>query len=247
MHLGCFGSNGKWGLAVLALALVATSCTTPAEHRKLERRVVDLQRSGAVGAAGGRLADQGAQLDQLEAGIQALQGRVEVLEHRVDTALEEARAARLAAQAGEGSPSRPTQETESQGEEPVPVSAEIVEYRTAYAKWRAGDGPGCVEHFQKFVKTYPTSDHADDATYWMGDCYFKQGNFSAAVLRFDDVARQYPGGNKAPDALYRQGEALLRMGHGEAASQAFQKVLRDYPDSARVPEAKRQLKLLGAG
>ena len=195
MHLGGFGSNGKWGLAVLALALVATSCTTTAEHRKLERRVVGLQRSGAVGAA----------------------------------------------------PSRPTQETESQGEEPVPVSAEIVEYRTAYAKWRAGDGPGCVEHFQKFVKTYPTSDHADDATYWMGDCYFKQGNFAAAVLRFDDVARQYPGGNKAPDALYRQGEALLRMGHGEAASQAFQKVLRDYPDSARVPEAKRQLELLGSG
>ena len=35
MHLGGFGSNGKWGLAVLALALVATSCTTTAEHRKL--------------------------------------------------------------------------------------------------------------------------------------------------------------------------------------------------------------------
>ena len=49
-------------------------------------------------------------------------------------------------------------------------------------------------------------------TYWIADCYFKQGNFSAAVLRFDDVARQYPTGDKAADALYRQGEALLRHG-----------------------------------
>ncbi|MFP8877235.1 MAG: tol-pal system protein YbgF [Myxococcota bacterium] len=247
MHLGGFGRNGKWGLAVLALSLVATSCTTTAEHRKLERRVIDLQRSGGAGSAGSRLADQGVQLDKLEAGIQSLQGRLEVLEHRFDTALEEARAARLAVQAGEGSSQALTGQAASQGDEAAPISAEILEYRTAYAKWRAGDAPDCVEHFQKFVKTYPTSDHADDATYWMGDCYFKQGNFSAAVLRFDDVARQYPGGNKAPDALYRQGEALLRMGHGEAASQAFQKVLRDYPDSARVPEAERQLELLGAG
>jgi len=232
----------------LPLVMAVAACTTTAEHRKLERRVMELQRSGGVGgAAGSRLAELGTQLDKLEARLASLQGRLEVVEHQVGEALEESKAARLAAQAGGGAPEASAEGEASQAAPPAPVSAEIVEYRTAYAKWRAGDGPACVEHFQKFVKTYPTSDHADDATYWMGDCYFKQGNFSAAVLRFDDVARQYPGGNKAPDALYRQGEALLRMGHGEAASQAFQKVLRDYPDSARVPEAKRQLELLGSG
>ena len=88
---------------------------------------------------------------------------------------------------------------------------------------------------------------ADGATYWLADCYFKQGNFSAAVLRFDDVARNFPSGDKAPDALYRQGEALLRMGHGTAAGNAFEKVIRDYPNSARAPEAKRQLQMLGKG
>ena len=244
-----FVRRGSRVVAALALPLVlaATACTTTAEHRKLERRVIDLQRSDGKGGAGGRLAEQGAQLDQLEARLAGLQGRLEVVEHRVSEALEEAKAARLAAQAGGGSPEASVPGATSPVAAEAPISAEIVEYRTAYAKWRAGDGPACVEHFQKFVKTYPTSDHADDATYWMGDCYFKQGNFSAAVLRFDDVARQYPGGNKAPDALYRQGEALLRMGHGEAASHAFQKVLRDYPDSARAPEARRQLELLGSG
>ena len=97
------------------------------------------------------------------------------------------------------------------------------------------------------MQNHPSSEYADDATYWLADCYFKQGNYSAAVLRFDDVARQYPGGNKAADALYRQGEALLRMGHGKAAGNAFEKVLQDYPDSARAPEAKKQLDLLGSG
>ena len=126
-------------------------------------------------------------------------------------------------------------------------SEEVLAYREAHAAWRAGDSEACIDRFAEFLQNYPSSEYADDATYWLADCYFKQGNFSAAVLRFDDVARQYPSGNKAADALYRQGEALLRMGHGKAAGNAFEKVLQDYPDSARAPEAKKQLDLLGSG
>jgi tol-pal system protein YbgF len=119
-------------------------------------------------------------------------------------------------------------------------------YRTAHTKWRENDNAGCVDLFVKFLQTYPASEYADDATYWLADCYFKQGNLPTAVLRFDDLVRQYPQSDKAPDALYRQGEALLRMGHGTAAGNAFEKVVRNYPNSSRAPEAKRQLQLLGS-
>jgi tol-pal system protein YbgF len=99
------------------------------------------------------------------------------------------------------------------------------------------------------LQTYPDSAYADDAAYWMADCYFKRGDFKTAVLRFDDVVARYPTGNKAADALYRQGEALLRLGpgFGKAAGKAFERVLTEYPDSARAPEAKRQLDLLKSG
>ena len=97
------------------------------------------------------------------------------------------------------------------------------------------------------MQTYPASAYADDATYWMADCYFKNGDYKTAVLRFDGVVTGYPTGNKAADALYRQGEALLRLGHGKAAGRAFERVIKEYPDSARAPEAKKQLDLLGAG
>ncbi len=115
--------------------------------------------------------------------------------------------------------------------------------------WRNGDPGTCIDQFRNFLQTYPNSAYADDAAYWMADCYFKDGDYKTAVLRFDDVAARYPTGNKAADALYRQGEALLRLGprFGKAAGKAFERVLREYPDSARAPEAKRQLDLLGSG
>jgi len=232
--------------ALLGIGLALTACVTPAEHRKLERRVIDMERGGKGGSPDrSRVAELGAQLDSMQASLDVLAGRVEVAEHRAQQAMEEARAARAAAHGAALSSEPAPEATPEQGG--GPVSAEVREYRAAYAEWRGGNSEACIDQFKKFLQTYPSSDYADDATYWLADCYFKQGNYSAAVLRFDDVARQYPGGNKAADALYRQGEALLRMGHGKAAGNAFEKVLREYPDSARAPEAKRQLDLLGSG
>jgi tol-pal system protein YbgF len=249
-----FGARGAGCVVALAAALACAACVTPAEFRKVQKRVTDLERAGGSSADGERtrVADLGTQLDDMRRSIQELQGRLDVAEHRAQEALDEAHAARSAAAGSGGAAPAGAAAGAAAGAgvaatTPTELSQEAKDYRDAYAEWRAENAQGCIDRFTKFLQTYPASEHADDATYWLADCYFKQGNFSAAVLRFDDVARQYPKGNKAADALYRQGEALLRMGHAKAAGNAFEKVLRDYPDSARAPEAKRQLDLLKTG
>jgi tol-pal system protein YbgF len=125
----------------------------------------------------------------------------------------------------------------------------IEAYRSAYAAWRNDDTQSCIDQFRQFLQTNASSPFADDAAFWMADCYFKQGDYKTAILRFDDVVSRYPTGNKAADALYRQGEALLRLGPGytKAAGKAFERVLREYPDSDRAIEARRQLEILGTG
>lgn len=123
----------------------------------------------------------------------------------------------------------------------------IEAYRSAYAAWRNDDTQACIDQFRQFLQTNASSPFADDASFWMADCYFKQGDYKTAILRFDDVVSRYPTGNKAADALYRQGEALLRLGPGytKAAGKAFERVLREYPESDRAIEARRQLEILG--
>lgn len=125
----------------------------------------------------------------------------------------------------------------------------IEAYRSAYAAWRNDDTRACIDQFRQFLQTNASSPFADDASYWMADCYFKQGDYKTAILRFDDVVSRYPSGNKAADALYRQGEALLRLGPGytKAAGKAFERVLKEYPESDRAIEARRQLEILGTG
>lgn len=243
------------GAALVLLPWLA-GCVTTAQFRKLEYEVNKLRRSAGAGGGGTQLADLAAEIDGLRDTIAQLEGRLEVSEHQSQKALEEARAARLDA-AGSGSPgvndvpmggTAPNAAPGEVGSAPQSASVELRAYQEAYNTWRVDDHMACIDRFRDFLQTYPASDYADDAAYWMADCYFKQGDYQTAILRFDDVTNRYPTSEKAPEALYRQGEALLRWGpeYGFAARKAFERVINEYPNSPRAEEAERQLDLIGS-
>ncbi len=257
------------GVAIL-LAAAQPGCTTVAEHRKLEERVIDMDRAMRRTGLREQVADYVAEIDSLRDEIRALEGRMEVAEQMASEARLDARKARselaqvrVQWQGGDGSPpgtvapgSIPDDlSSGGPGGDRAPaadsteLSEEIRAYRAAHAAWRENETAVCIDRFRKFLQTYPASPYADDAAYWMADCHYKQADYKNAVLRFDDVVRNYPTGNKAPDALYRQGESLLKLGPGfrEAAKRAFERVIKEYPDSARALEARRQLEASSAG
>ena len=243
--------RGALGLAlVLGLLPALAGCASIAEFRKLEYEVARLKSRGlpASGDApsGGRVADLGAELEQVRTQLAELQGRVEVAEHQAASALQEAEAARRDAAGGGGAAPGPALPPDAPAGD-ASASEELAGYRAAYDAWRADDHQACIDRFGQFLQTHASSEYADDAAYWLADCYFKQGDLRNAVLRFDDVVRTYPKSDKAAEALYRQGEALLRLNHSKAAETAFQRVVQEYPDSARAREAQRQLELMGAG
>ena len=241
--------------ALLLGAVAATGCVSVAEFRKLEKEVRVLQREGGSAVddpgARARLAELASENARLEAEIQRLEGRIDVVEHRADEALAraeaagESAAADVSAWADAGEASAEELDASPGGGDPT---SEIAAYRAGYEAARGADADVCIERFRDFLQTYPASSLADDAAYWMADCYFRKGEFKTAVLRFDDVVEVYPQGNKAADALYRQGEALLRLGprYASAAGKAFERVIEEYPESARVAEAREQLEVLGS-
>ncbi len=229
-------------VAVSICAVFGSACVTTAEFRKLEYEVNRLKGGGGTRT---QAADTAAELQALRDDLAALEGRIEVAEHQAAQALEEAKATR---RGGRAAGAAPGGAPNGEGEETFSGSPEEVQaYREARSAWRGGDLGACIDRFREFLQTYPASDHADDAAYWMADCHYKESDYKAAVLRFADVVQRYPTGDKAPDALYRQGEALLRLGpkYGSAAQTAFERLINEYPDSPRVAEAKRQLELLG--
>jgi len=236
------------GAAATALLVSSLGCATVAEMRKLERRVARAEAAGG-GAERRAVADAVAEIDALRADVDALRGRLEVAEKTAADALGEARRARqeiARRSVGGGDAAQPEAAAQEPPEQP-PLSAELRDYREAYAAWRGDDLDRCIDLFRAFLQTHPSSSYGDDATFWEADCHFKKGDFKQAAIRFDDVVRYFPEGNKAADALYREGEALLRLGYQKAARKAFERVIDEYPDSGRAQEASRQIQVINKG
>lgn len=270
------GMHVSVAVATMLVAASSVGCATVAEVRKIEARVIDMERGGRPAGGGLReqVADYVADIDGIREEIRTLEGRLEVAEKAAADALEDARRARMElaqmraqSQRGDGgdmpmdagapttngganaAAADATQVAAAASPPPEDLSAEIRAYRTAHKAWQSNETELCVNRFRDFLQTYPASPYADDAAFWMADCHYKQAEYKKAVLRFDEVVRNYPAGNKASDALYRQGESLLKLGPGfrEAAKRAFERVVKEYPDSARSAEAKQQLDLFSAG
>ncbi|OGP53986.1 MAG: tol-pal system protein YbgF [Deltaproteobacteria bacterium RBG_13_52_11] len=117
-------------------------------------------------------------------------------------------------------------------------------YQKAYSTFKKGDYPNALEQFGAFLSTYPHSEYADNAHYWIGECYHQQGDYERAIVAYEKVMKQYPKGDKVPSALLKQGFAFLDMGDRVNAKIIFNKVTKEYPRSPQAEIAAKKLKVL---
>ena len=101
-----------------------------------------------------------------------------------------------------------------------------------------------MQLFEAFLRTYPASEYADNARYWIGESYYQQGDYERAILEYEKVLQQYPKGDKVPHALLKQGFAFLNLGDQVDAKLLFQKVIKEYPQSPQAEIAAKKLKVL---
>ncbi len=102
-----------------------------------------------------------------------------------------------------------------------------------------------IQIFQQLIDQNDRHPLADNAQYWIGECYYMLGDYQAAVLAFEKVFL-FPQSNKNDYAQYKLGLSYYRMGNRERAREEFQRLLDNYPDSPLVDKAKEYLAQLGA-
>jgi tol-pal system protein YbgF len=101
-----------------------------------------------------------------------------------------------------------------------------------------------ISRLREFVKRYPNSEFADNAQYWIGECYYALKEYDQAILEFDAVRRKYPKGDKVPAALLKQGFAFAELGDRVDARLLLQELIERYPSSPEAAKAKEKLRSL---
>lgn len=114
-------------------------------------------------------------------------------------------------------------------------------YRSALDNFTRENYHRAVLEFEEFVANHPDHDLADNAQYWIGECFYAQRKFDEAVLEFAKVETHFSDGNKAPAALLKKGLALKEGGRNEEAIVALEKVISLYPASEESAAAEKRL------
>ncbi len=117
-------------------------------------------------------------------------------------------------------------------------------YDTAWTDYTTGQWALAIQGFEAYIETFPRSELADNAQFYIGQTYFADGRFEDALVAFDQVLANYPEGDAVPEASYKLGEALNRLGEANRAMAAFAFVVENYPRSTMAILARQSLDLL---
>lgn len=194
------------------------------EMRSLLKQEADMQV---------KLGSLSSQIDQLQAKLEDTNYRLAQLSQQIAASQE----SRAAAAPGDGSP----------GASAAPASDPQALYQTAYADYLRKNYDLAVLGFQQYLKEFPETDLADNAAYWIGECYFSQAKYAQAIKEFDNVFARFPHSDKTASALLKRAYATLEIGQRTQGVSQLQKVIKDFPSSDEANLARQRLKSLGPG
>jgi tol-pal system protein YbgF len=124
-----------------------------------------------------------------------------------------------------------------------PVSDQAL-YQEAKKKLDAGNIEAARSDFKELIAGYPSSPHADNAQFWIGETYYREKWYEKAILEYQKVIENYPSGNKIPAALLKQGLSFLNIGETDNARLVLKELVAKHPSTNEADIAKQKLESL---
>lgn len=247
--------NLRNSMALLAVTLLTSACavTPPAEDPVLiklddiDRRLAAVERV----LANGSLVDLTMQVDSLERQAAEIRGRTEQIQHESETtgtrqrdlyvdldarilALEERLKGAGNVNVMDGGALPP-------GQLPVPGGSDRDNYQAAFELLKEQRYEPAAMAFQQFLVSYPDSQLADNAQYWLAESYYVTDQFEDALKQFSVVISKHPDSRKVPDALLKMGYCNYELERWNNARTALERVQNDYAETTAARLAEQRL------
>ncbi len=197
------------------------------------------------------LAGMTQQVASLERQNDEIRGQVEELAHESTTTAERQRqlyldldariqALETALQA-RGAPGVLEGGTLSPGQLPVPGGSDRDNYQAAFELLKEQRYEPAAMAFGQFLVSFPDSELADNAQYWLAESHYVTKKFEKALGEFETVIEKYPRSRKVPDALLKMGYCNYELKRWSAARESLQRVQAEYPETTAARLAGQRL------
>jgi tol-pal system protein YbgF len=233
------------------VALGACALTSPSEDPvriqldDLDSRLAAVERI----LANGSLVELTVQSDTLQRQTAELQGRVESLEHDslgtanrqrdlyidVDQRLQALEESLKLAHEG-------SIVNLASGQLPVPGGSDRDNYQAALELIKEQRYDAAEAAFKQFLVSFPDSQMADNAQYWLAEAYYVTGRFEQALKQFTVVVDDHPRSRKVPDALLKMGFCNYELKRWDDAKASLSRVQTEFADTTAARLADQRLK-----
>jgi tol-pal system protein YbgF len=112
---------------------------------------------------------------------------------------------------------------------------------SAKSDYFAGQWSLALSGFDAILRTFPRTESASEAQFYIGETQFAQSRWNEAVAAYTLVVQNYPGSSNVPDAYFKRGRAYEAMGQVDAARGSWELVVKTYPDTTGASLAKQGL------
>ncbi len=125
-----------------------------------------------------------------------------------------------------------------------PTSEEQEAYQLAFSLIKNNQYDNAIKVFQSFLDSYPQSELASNAAYWMGEAFYIKQDHQAALNAFNSVIKRYPYSSKIADAMLRAGDCSDNLKQQDQAKVLYSELIKLYPDTRAAEKAIKRLEKL---
>lgn len=196
-------------------------------------------------------ADQKLVVDQFGTDLRVVRERIDESNVRITSLSQEVEALRLAIPQYAQAPAAPADPNAPPSTDPPAATAPPVTlapgmtpqrlFDTSLSDFTVGQWTLCIQGFTTYLQSFSRTDNADDAQWYIGECYYSDGKFQEAIGAYNRVITSYPKGDRVPDSYYKLGLALNAVKQTDRAREAFETLIKQYPDHDMARLAKQNL------
>lgn len=234
-----------------AVALTMVGCaTTPPEAdpvvqklSELDGRLLRIERV----LANQSLLDLSQRIEASQNEVRTLRGQLEELQHTVNKSQDQQRELygdldrRLASVEGGAVAGATAANSAAASGLPVPQGDDRANYQAAFDLLKDGKYTEAASAFKQFLTTFPDSQLADNAQYWLGEAHYVTKQYQEALRDFRTVLEKYPDSRKLPDALLKIGYCNYELKNWGEARSALDQVVKQYAETTAARLASQRL------
>ncbi|MBL7661619.1 tetratricopeptide repeat protein [bacterium] len=192
-------------------------------------------------------AKQGAAIDQLNAELRVIRGKLEEVEYAATGKTKELESRLAEFGSRVPPPAGVPGELLVQDEEAISkiTGPAADQFKQGLMAVRNGNFPAAEEIMSGFATANPDTAFTDNALFWVGVSRDLRNNFDGAILAYGDAYKRFPAEDRAAVALYYLGDSFIKSGLKDEGIATFERLTEDYASSEYGEKAAVRLRELG--